>query len=155
MSLDELFTEHILDHFECPYHKGHLDCSTCQHADRNPICGDQISMELRVGDDGRIQEAWFDGNGCAISQAAASMLCEAIEGKSVAEARSFSAPEMLELIKAPLTASRQKCGLLGFKVLKAMLYSLAGNDAAKEQDAPSVLPGGEANPGGTPVQRAS
>lgn len=134
MELDELFTEHILDHFECPYHKGHLDCATCQHADRNPICGDQISLELRVGDDGRIEEAWFDGKGCAISQAAASMLCETVEGKTLAEVKAFSAPDMLDLIKVPLTASRQKCGLLGFRVLKTMLYSLSARDS------PEALP---------------
>ena len=121
---DELYDDHILDHFESPYHKGHLDCPTCTHSDRNPICGDQITLELKVGDDDRVREAFFDGKGCAISQAAASILCESIEGKSLAELRAFQASDMLDLIKVRLTASRQKCGLLGFKVLKTMLYSL-------------------------------
>ena len=119
---DELYDDHILDHFESPYHKGHADCPTCSHSDRNPICGDQITLELVIDDNQRVTEAFFDGKGCAISQAAASILCESIEGKSLTELRDFQASDMLDLLKVRLTASRQKCGLLGFKVLKTMLY---------------------------------
>lgn len=121
---DELYDDHILDHFESPYHKGHLSCPSCSHSDRNPICGDQVTLELSISDDQRVREAYFDGNGCAISQAAASILCESIEGKSLQELRDFQAKDMLDLLKVQLTASRQKCGLLGFKVLKTILYSL-------------------------------
>ena len=121
---DELYDDHILDHFESPYHKGHLDCPTCSHSDRNPICGDQVTLELLVSDHHVVTEAYFHGKGCAISQAAASILCETIEGKSLAELRVFQAQQMLELLKVRLTASRQKCALLSFKVLKTMLYSL-------------------------------
>lgn len=121
---DELYDDHILDHFESPYHKGHLACPTCSHSDRNPICGDQVTIELSIDEQQRVSEAFFDGRGCAISQAAASILCESIEGKSLEELKAFQAKDMLDLIKVPLTASRQKCGLLGFKVLKTMLYSL-------------------------------
>lgn len=126
---DELYDEHILDHFESPYHKGHLACPTCSHSDRNPICGDQITIELTIDDHQRVSQAYFDGKGCAISQAAASILCESIEGKSLAELRDFQAKDMLDLLKVRLTASRQKCGLLGFKVLKTMLYSLEHPEA--------------------------
>lgn len=132
MSLDDLYNDHILDHFESPYHKGHCPGATCRHSDRNPICGDQLSLEVRLGDDQRIEEAWFDGKGCAISQAAASILCEAIEGKTLEQLKEFGARDMLDLIKVPLTASRQKCGLLGFKVLKTMLYAREHSSAAEE-----------------------
>jgi nitrogen fixation NifU-like protein len=71
-----------------------------------------------------VKEAYFDGKGCAISQAAASIMCQEIEGKSIDSLKDFQAPQMLDLLKVPLTASRQKCGLLSFKVLKTMLYSL-------------------------------
>jgi len=121
---DELYDDHILDHFESPYHKGHLDCPTCTHSDRNPICGDQVTIEIEVDDQQRVRQAFFDGKGCAISQAAASILCESIEGKTLDELREFQATDMLDLLKVRLTASRQKCGLLSFKVLKTMLYSL-------------------------------
>ena len=126
---DELYDDHILDHFESPYHKGHLDCPTCSHSDRNPICGDQVTLELAI-DGQRVREAFFEGKGCAISQAAASILCEAIEGKSIDELREFQAKDMLDLLKVRLTASRQKCGLLGFKVLKTMLYTLKQQPAS-------------------------
>ena len=121
---DELYDDHILDHFESPYHKGHLPCPTCTHSDRNPICGDQVTLELFIDDQRKVHQAFFDGKGCAISQAAASILCESIEGKSLEELKKFQAQDMLDLLKVRLTASRQKCGLLGFKVLKTMLYSL-------------------------------
>lgn len=132
-SLGDLYDEHILDHFECPYHKGQLGCATCAHSERNPICGDQITLQLQVEGD-RVKQAYFDGKGCAISQAAASMLCEHIEGKSLAELHGFQARDMLQLLKVQLTPSRQKCGLLGFKILKTLLYTMdhppAGGEAA-------------------------
>ncbi|MFO1043666.1 MAG: iron-sulfur cluster assembly scaffold protein [Planctomycetaceae bacterium] len=121
---DDLYDDHILDHFESPYHKGHLPHPTCSHSDRNPICGDQITVELLVDENDVVKEAFFDGKGCAISQASASILCESIEGKTLQELRDFQAQNMLDLLKVRLTASRQKCGLLGFKVLKTMLYTL-------------------------------
>lgn len=122
--LDDPYEDHIMDNFESPYHKGHLPNPTCSHSDRNPICGDQVTVELLVDQQNRVQEAYFDGEGCAISQAAASILCREIEGKTVDELKEFQASQMLDLLKVRLTASRQKCGLLSFKVLKTMLYSL-------------------------------
>ncbi len=133
--LDELYDDYILDHFECPYHKGQLPDATCAHCGKNPLCGDKVTIQLRVGPDNRIQEAWFDGNGCAISQAASSILCQHIEGKTVAEVESLDAQEMLDLLKVPLTATRQRCGLLCFKVLKTMLYSLNDSRPALEPSA--------------------
>lgn len=122
--LGDIYDDHIMDHFESPYHKGSLECPTCSHSDRNPICGDQVTVELQIDAQGQVQEAYFQGKGCAISQAAASIMCASIEGKSLADLRDFQAKDMLDLLKVPLTPSRQKCGLLSFKVLKTMLYSL-------------------------------
>ena len=120
---DDLYDDYILDHYESPYHRGHVPNPTIAHEDENPLCGDQVRLELVV-DDGRVKEAWFDGHGCAISQAAASILTQEIEGKTLEELRKFQAPQMLELLHARLTASRQKCGLLSFKILKTMIYTL-------------------------------
>lgn len=128
---EELYDDFILDHYERPYHKGALPCPTCAHAERNPLCGDQIRMELDIDESGKVREAYFSGKGCAISQAAASILCEYVEGKTLDELRKFQAPDMLKLLKVPLTASRQRCGLLSFKVLKTMTY---------EQDQPHPSP---------------
>ena len=120
---DDLYDDYILDHYESPYHRGHVEHPTIAHEDENPLCGDQVRLQLVIEND-RVKEAWFEGHGCAISQAAASILSHEIEGKTIDELKSFQAPQMLELLKVRLTASRQKCGLLSFKILKTMLYTL-------------------------------
>lgn len=121
---DDLYDDFILDHYESPYHRGHTDHPTIVHEDENPLCGDTVHLELVVDENDRVKEAWFDGQGCAISQAAASILISEIEGKTLTELKNFQAKEMLELLRVRLTASRQKCGLLSFKVLKTMIYTL-------------------------------
>lgn len=119
---DELYQDRILDHYEQPYHRGH--CAGCTHAheDDNPLCGDVVRVELKLHD-GRIQQAWFGGEGCCISQAAASMLMEKVEGKSLAEAQSFTGQDMLQLFGARLTPNRQKCCLLPWRVLQSAMFS--------------------------------
>lgn len=129
---DDLYDDHILDHYESPYHRGHLEQPTIAHEDENPLCGDQVHLELLVDEADRVKEAWFDGHGCAISQAAASILTQEIEGKTLDELRAFQAKDMLELLKVRLTASRQKCGLLSFKILKTMIYTLNEQRRTKE-----------------------
>lgn len=130
---DELYDDFILDHYESPYHRGRLPAPTLAHEDENPLCGDTVRLELLLNDQGHVQEAWFDGHGCAISQAAASILARQIEGKSLVELKNFQARDMLNLLQVRLTASRQKCGLLPFKVLKTMIYAhdAPGGPAAK------------------------
>ena len=129
---EDIYQEHILDHFESPYHKGRLECPTCTHCDRNPLCGDRVELQLRLDDDSRVTDAYFDGKGCAISQAAASILCQEIEGKTVTELEAMQAQDMLDLLRVPLTASRQKCGLLPFRVLKTILYSQHEHDVPSQ-----------------------
>ena len=131
---DDLYDDYILDHYESPYHRGHVEHPTIAHEDENPLCGDQVRLELVVDGD-RVKEAWFDGHGCAISQAAASILAEEIEGKSLEDLKSFQAPQMLDLLRVRLTASRQKCGLLCFKILKTMIYTL---DEKRNRDNPEA-----------------
>lgn len=124
MSLDEdLYQERILEHFEHPFHRGHCPRTTHAHEDENPLCGDVVRLELSVDDDGLIQDAYFSGQGCCISQAAASMLVEKVSGKRIDELKDFTAREMLELFGARLTPNRQKCCLLGWRVLQQALYS--------------------------------
>ena len=120
---DELYDDYILDNYESPYHRGHIEHPTIAHEDENPLCGDHLRLELLV-DDNKVKEAWFDGHGCAISQAAASILTREIEGKSLDELKNFLAPQMLDLLRVRVTAARQKCGLLCFKILKTMIYTL-------------------------------
>src|SRR6516165_7871730 len=121
---DELYDDYILDHYESPYQRGHIANPTIAHEDENPLCGDQVRLVIVVDKNDRVKEAWFDGHGCAISQAAASILTREIEGKTLDELKEFQAPQMLDLLRVRLTASRQKCGLLCFKILKTMIYTL-------------------------------
>jgi nitrogen fixation NifU-like protein len=95
------------------------------------LCGDQVTLQLELAD-GRLRNIAFQGLGCSISQAAASFLVREIEGKTLAELREFQAQKALDLLKVRLTASRQKCGLLCFKVMKTMIYTLdeRGNQGA-------------------------
>ncbi len=120
---DEIYQEHILDHYEAPYHRGGCPHCTHRHEDDNPLCGDVIRVELRIADDGRIEAAYFDGDGCCISQAAASMLVERFDGKTVDEVKQFTAPQMLEMFGVRLTPNRQKCCLLPWRVMQAAIYA--------------------------------
>ncbi|HEY3964884.1 MAG TPA: iron-sulfur cluster assembly scaffold protein [Planctomycetaceae bacterium] len=121
---DEIYTDEIQDEALDGYHRGHLEHPTIAHEDENPLCGDTVRLELLVDENNRVKEAWFEGHGCMISQAAASILTREIEGKSLDELKKFQAPQMLDLLGVRLTASRQKCGLLSFKVLKTIVYTL-------------------------------
>jgi nitrogen fixation protein NifU and related proteins len=123
VSEDELYQERILDHYEEPYHRGHAPHPTHAHEDDNPLCGDVVRIELGVDPAGKVREAWFNGDGCCISQAAASMLMERIDGRSVDEIKKMSAEDMLELFGAKLTPNRQKCCLLSWRVLQSAIYS--------------------------------
>jgi nitrogen fixation NifU-like protein len=126
LSEEDLYQEHVLDHFESPYHRGPCPHATHAHADDNPLCGDFVQVELEIDGEGRIRQAWFDGDGCCISQASASMLIEQIDGKSVNEVKSFTAGDMLQLFGAKLTPNRQKCCLLPWRVVQAAIYSPTG-----------------------------
>jgi nitrogen fixation protein NifU and related proteins len=120
---EEIYQEHVLDHYEDPYHRGHAQTCTHCHEDDNPLCGDTISIELNIDSDGRLNEAYFAGDGCCISQASASMLIEQFDGKTVDEVRQFTAEGMLELFGAKLTPNRQKCCLLSWRVLQSAVFS--------------------------------
>ena len=120
---EELYQEHILAHYEDPFHRGSCQNCTHLHKDTNPLCGDVIRMELQVDDRGAMKELYFDGDGCCISQAAASMIVERFNGKHVDEVKKFTAQDMLELFGARLTPNRQKCALLSWRVLQAAIYS--------------------------------
>ncbi|MFZ5832629.1 MAG: iron-sulfur cluster assembly scaffold protein [Planctomycetota bacterium] len=123
MNDEELYQEHILAHYEDPFHRGRCANCTHVHAGTNPLCGDSIRMEIQIDDRGTMREIFFDGDGCCISQAAASMLVEKFDGKHVEEVKKFEAKDMLDLFGARLTPNRQKCALLCWRVLQAAIYS--------------------------------
>jgi nitrogen fixation NifU-like protein len=122
-SEEELYQDHILDHYEDPFHRGTLPTATHAHEDKNPLCGDVVRIELELDSAGKIVDAFFSGEGCVISQASASMLLEKLQGKTVDEVKQFSAEDMLELYGPRLTPNRQKCCLLSWKVLQSAVHS--------------------------------
>jgi nitrogen fixation NifU-like protein len=121
-SEEEIYQEHVLDHYEDPYHCGAFPDKTHQAEGKNPLCGDRVTIQLKIGADQRIEDAWFEGSGCCISQASASMLVEAIEGKSVVDVMKMSAEEMLHLFGPRLTPNRQKCCLLPWRVAQIAVH---------------------------------
>jgi len=121
--LDDLYRENILDHYQHPRNRGTLDHPDITYEDSNPLCGDRLRMDIDVKD-GRIQKIRFSGHGCSISQAAASMLCEAVEGKTLEEVKRMGRDDVLEMLGIELGPVRLKCGLLALKTLKAGVYGI-------------------------------
>ena len=120
-----VYQEELLDHYENPSNYGTLPNPNISHEEDNPLCGDRIRIDLIVEDD-VITEVRFSGHGCTISQAAASMLTEEIEGKSLTEIKKLSRDDILDMIGIPLGPVRLKCALLALKVLKAGAYGIKG-----------------------------
>jgi nitrogen fixation NifU-like protein len=120
---DELFRENILDHYKHPRNHGTLEHPDVTYEDANPLCGDRLRMDFHIRD-GRIEQVRFSGVGCSISQAAASMLCERIEGRSLEEVKALTREDVLEMLGIDLGPVRLKCALLALKTLKAGVYGL-------------------------------
>ena len=122
--MDELYRDFILDHYRNPRNAGVLDDPDASFEDFNPLCGDKVRMDLRIRD-GVVEDVKFKGRGCAISQAATSLLTEEIKGKKVSEIDRIGKDEVLANLGINISAARLKCALLGLKVLK---QALALND---------------------------
>lgn len=118
-----IYQEEILDHYRRPRHRGAVSDPSHRATQTNPLCGDELTATVRVSG-GSISDLKFDGQGCAISQAAASMLAEELHGRSMTDLRSFSDREMLELIGVELSPARQKCGLLAIATLREAIAGL-------------------------------
>ena len=117
--MDDFYKEYILDHYRNPRNFGHLDHPTAVAEDLNPLCGDKIHMELAVGADGIVNDVRFEGKGCAISQASASMLTESLKGKTLEEVAKLSQDVVLENVGIGISPTRMKCAMLGLKVAKS------------------------------------
>jgi nitrogen fixation NifU-like protein len=124
---ENLYREIILDHYRNPRNKGTLDPADYSYEDTNPLCGDEIRIDLRVKD-GVVDDVKFSGRGCAISQASASMLTEMIEGRPLAEVKALTKDDLLEELGVPVSPARLKCALLSLKVLKAGIYGVPQDD---------------------------
>jgi nitrogen fixation NifU-like protein len=128
-----MYREVILDHYKNPRGHGVLDHAHAQAEGQNPLCGDEVTISLKFADDGEtIEEIGFDGRGCAISQAATSMLTELVVGRTATDVAALPKEELLEEIGIPLTPIRLKCAILGLGVLKVALHRSKGTPLPPE-----------------------
>jgi len=117
----EMYQEQILDHYKHPRNKGSLAGATKNARDTNPLCGDEVALHLKVDGSDRIADVRFEGQGCAISQASASMLTTIVKGMSLGDATALDRDAILKKLGIPLSAVRLKCALLSLHVLKVAL----------------------------------
>ena len=129
---DQLYREVILDHYRNPRSHGLIEQPDAIAEGQNPLCGDEVSVTVRFGEDDRIEQIGFEGRGCAISQAATSMLTELVQGRTATEVATMPKEELLEEIGIPLTPVRLKCAILGLGVLKLALHKAKGTPLPEE-----------------------
>ncbi len=121
--MDDLYREIILDHYQHPHNHGELPDAQIHAHDTNPLCGDILYMDIKL-DGNVIKDVRFNGKGCAISQASASMLTDELIGKTLDDAKKLDKQFILDMLGIPLGPSRIKCALLSLKVLKTGAYGI-------------------------------
>ena len=129
---DQLYREVILDHYKSPRNHGLLADADASAEGQNPLCGDEITVSVRLGAGDIVEDVGFEGRGCAISQAATSMLTDLVKGRTALEVAAMPKEELLDELGIPLTPVRLKCAILGLGVLKLALHKSKGTPLPEE-----------------------
>jgi nitrogen fixation NifU-like protein len=129
---EQLYRELILDHYKSPRNHGLLEPRDAFAEGQNPLCGDEVALSVRFGEDDVIEDVGFEGRGCAISQAATSMLTEIVRGRTAQDVAAMPKEALLDEIGIPLTPVRLKCAILGLGVLKVALHRARGTPLPEE-----------------------
>ena len=120
MTVSKSYNARLLDHSKNPRNFGKLDSPDLSHEESNSLCGDRIRMEARI-EDNKIKDVRFEGRGCAISIAAASILSEMLKDKSIEECNNFSDDQLIKAMEAPVKKTRMSCALLSLKVFRSAI----------------------------------
>jgi nitrogen fixation NifU-like protein len=113
----DMYRQQILDHYKNPRNYGELEDADIEHVGENPMCGDTIKMFVKLADDGEtIEGVSFVGDGCAISQASASMLSGELQGRSLESVREMDRDDVIDMLGVELSPMRIKCAVLAEKV---------------------------------------
>lgn len=129
-----IYREQIIDLYEHPLNYGQLAEPDFSYEEDNPLCGDVIRIDVVLDEQKKVKEVAWRGEGCAISQAAASLLTEEIKGRTLEEIKAFTSEELLGLVGVPLSMARVKCALLSLKVLKAGAYGIPDPDTMRKHE---------------------
>ncbi|MBI2547787.1 iron-sulfur cluster assembly scaffold protein [Candidatus Woesearchaeota archaeon] len=117
---EAMYKEHILALYKHPSNFGRLPNPTGEHRSTNPLCGDDITMQLLIKDD-VIEEVKFHGHGCTISIASASLITERLKGQPVSSLGSLTKEEVLDMLHIPVGPVRLKCALLPLEAVRLCL----------------------------------
>ncbi len=129
MNYDSMSMENILDHYKNPHNKGKVQKVDVINREKNPSCGDEIEVSATLNDQKEIIALKFDGHGCAISQAAISMLTDEFSGKKIDAVMRIDKENVLELLGIDVAPMRIKCAMLGLRVLQRGILKHEGKDS--------------------------
>jgi nitrogen fixation protein NifU and related proteins len=130
---EDMYREHILEHYKHPRNFGKLDPADIDHREDNPLCGDDIRIMLRVDDGGKVGDVKFHGRGCAISQASASMLTDRVKGQALDDVKALTRDDIVEMLGIPLSPVRLKCAILSLVVLRDGIELYQRKEALEEK----------------------
>ncbi len=132
--MPSIYQENILDHYKYPVNFKKVENADLEYGDKNPVCGDDITIYITIDENQKVVEVGFQGTGCAISTASASMLTELIEEMTLEEMKKLTNEDIKEMLGIPLTPVRLKCAILPLKVLQGAIHKFEGGDVGSSVD---------------------